>query len=108
MAKRSGVGKIVAGLPGVHQAVVEAGRDIRDLARLYAAGHGDLPACVKLEYPNRYDVDVVLVHEAALSIEFGHDDAVYKSGWVPGLHILRDAAAVGERHVAGPPRHAIE
>ncbi|MDR0285768.1 MAG: DUF5403 family protein [Propionibacteriaceae bacterium] len=87
------IGRLVAGLPGVRAAVRDAAQDIRDDARMLATGHGTLPECISLEYPNEYDVDVVMAHEAALSIEYGHDDAVYDTGWVAGLHIMRDAAA---------------
>lgn len=86
------INKYIAGLPGVRAAVRDAAHEIQDDARALAVGHGTLPECIKLDYPNEYDVDVVLDHEAALSIEFGHDDAVFHSGWIPGLHIMRDAA----------------
>lgn len=84
--------RYIASLPGVRDTVRDNARDIRDTARVLALGHGTLPDCINLDYPNEYDIDVVMEHEAALSIEFGHDDAVFDSGWVPGLHIMRDAA----------------
>jgi len=87
------VGRIVAGLPGVHAAVVKAATVILENARINALGHGNLAAHLNLEYPNRYDVNVTLRHVAALSIEEGHWDEVFHSGYVPGLHVLRDAVA---------------
>jgi hypothetical protein len=92
MPRRTDIGKLIASLPGVHQEVVQAGREIRRAAQSLAKGHGTLPATIHLEYPNKYDVDVVMEHKAALSIEEGHEDKVFDSGWVPGLHIMRDAA----------------
>jgi len=84
--------KLVAGLPGVRHAVEDAAKEIQRDAKLLAHGHGSLPEHIHLRYPNRYDTEVTLTHTAALSIEHGHDDAVFGSGWVPGLHIMRDAA----------------
>jgi len=83
----------LATLPGVRQAVRGKAKQIEATAKALAAGHGGLAARIGLEYPNPIDVDVVLSHEAALSVEVGHDDAVFDSGWVEGLHVMRDAAA---------------
>lgn len=82
----------VAGLPGVQQAVFTQAGAILQTAKTLAVGHGGLAGDISLERPNDYDVDVVLEHRNALSIEAGHFDAVFGSGWVEGLHILRDAA----------------
>lgn len=86
-----GMNETVAGLPGVHRAVRQRAEAIASTARSLAAGHGGLGADISVE-DHGYDVDVVLSHEAALSIEYGHMDRVFGSGWVPGLSIMRDAA----------------
>lgn len=89
---RSSVNKMIAGLPGVQAAVLAAAHEVRDVAKELAVGHGNLPAHISLDRPNEYDVDVVLDHHNALSIEVGHMDMVFHSGFVPGLHVMRDAA----------------
>ena len=89
---RSSINRQIAELPGVQQAVLDAAHEIRDTARSLAVGHGSLPRCITLERPNDVDVDVVMDHHNALSIEVGHWDKVFFSGFVPGLHIMRDAA----------------
>lgn len=82
----------LAGLPGVQRSVDEAAGSIARVAKALAAGHGSLAGDITVERVGPYDVDVVLEHEAALAIELGHEDKVFHSGWVPGLHIMRDAA----------------
>jgi len=82
----------VAKMPAVQAAVRAVAEQIETTAKALAAGHGGLSADIRVIAPNAYDYDVVLDHEAAMSIEFGHQDAVFGSGWVPGLHIMRDAA----------------
>ena len=84
--------KQLAGLPGVQRAVDDAAGSIARTAKALAAGHGGLAADISVERVGPYDVDVVLDHEAAAAIEYGHEDKVFGSGWVPGLHIMRDAA----------------
>ncbi len=93
MARRS-FSKVLATLPGVQAAVHQTARRVRDNAKALAVGHGSLPEVISLERPNEYDVDVVLDHHNALSIETGHMDKVFNSGFVPGLHIMRDAALI--------------
>jgi hypothetical protein len=80
-------------LPGVREAVKTKAKQIQATARSLAGGHGGLAADIGLEYPNAHDIDVVMSHDHALSIEVGHWDKARGSGWVPGLHIMRDAAA---------------
>ncbi|MFT4225309.1 DUF5403 family protein [Micropruina sp.] len=82
----------LAGLPGVQREVDQAARKVARTAKALAAGHGSLAGDIKVERVGPLDVDVVLEHEAALAIEVGHVDKVFKSGWVPGLHIMRNAA----------------
>lgn len=89
---RSWVNSYVAGLPGVQQAVLDGAHEVRSRARALAVGHGSLPGVIVLERPNEFDYDVVMDHHNALSIEVGHWDMVFFSGFVPGLHIMRDAA----------------
>lgn len=91
MARRS-VNSEVASLPGVQAAVMAAAREIKTAARTLAVGHGGLAGDILLDRPNEFDVDVVMDHHNALSIEVGHWDKVFWSGFVPGLHIMRDAA----------------
>ena len=87
------INKLVALLPEVRAAVEAKAEKIATIARGLAVSHGSLPECITLEHPNRFDTNVVMTHVAALSIEEGHDDEVFNSGWVPGLHIMRNAAA---------------
>ncbi|MDR2897034.1 MAG: DUF5403 family protein [Propionibacteriaceae bacterium] len=93
MPSNSAINKLIAGLPGVRRSVIGKAEEIAATARGLARGHGSLPGCISVEYPNPFDADAVMTHKAALSIETGHDDEVFHSGWVPGLHIMRDAAA---------------
>lgn len=95
MARR-GINSQVARLPGVQASVLAEGQAIKKTAKALAAGHGSLSANIKLERVRDVDVAVVLEHEAALSIETGHMDEVFGSGWVPGLHIMRDAALLAK------------
>ena len=90
MARR--VNSQVAALPGVQQAVMNAAQSIQSTAKALAVGHGGLAGDISLDRPNEYDVDVVLDHQNALSIEYGHMDEVFGSGWVEGLHVMRDAS----------------
>lgn len=82
----------LAGLPGVQREVDKAAHRVAGTAKALAAGHGGLAGDIKVERVGPFDVDVVLEHEGALAIEVGHVDKVFDSGWVPGLHIMRDAA----------------
>jgi hypothetical protein len=93
------INRMIASLPGVREAVKDAARRIQEDARALAAGHGGLARNIRLEYPNKFDTDVVLTHENALSIEVGHEDKVFNSGWVPGLHIMRGAAAINKKTI---------
>lgn len=88
--------RYVATLPGVQAAVHQKAREIRDTARSLAVGHGGLADDISLERPNEFDVDVVMDHHNALSIEVGHEDNVFHSGFVPGLHIMCDAALINK------------
>ena len=91
MARQSTNSRIAL-LPGVQQAVLDAAHEIRGKAKALAVGHGGLAGDISLDRPNEFDVDVVMNHHNALSIETGHWDMVFFSGFVPGLHIMRDAA----------------
>lgn len=91
MARKS-TNSYIAGLPGVQQAVFDAAHEVQAKAKMLSAGHGGLAGDISLDRPNEFDVDVVLNHHNALSIEVGHWDMVYFSGFVPGLHVMRDGA----------------
>ncbi len=82
----------LAGLPSVQREVHQGANKVARTAKALAAGHGGLAGDIKVERVGLFDVDVVLQHEGALAIEVGHVDKVFDSGWVPGLHIMRDAA----------------
>lgn len=86
------LGERLAALPGVQREVDIAAHRIAGTAKALAAGHGGLAGDISVERVGIYDVDVVLEHEAALAIEVGHIDQVRGSGYVPGLHIMRNAA----------------
>jgi hypothetical protein len=89
----SKINRQIAALPGVRDAVKAAARSIERNAKVLAQGHGGLAGDIALAYPNRYDVDVEIRHTAALAIEVGHftPDG---TEWVPGIHVLTDAAAM--------------
>ncbi len=93
MASRAGR---LAALPGVQGQVDDVAGRIYRAARSLAAGHGGLPGDIHIRRIGSYDVDVVMEHEAALAIEVGHIDKVFGSGWVPGLHIMRDASRLAK------------
>lgn len=85
----------LATLPGVQGSVDERAERLARTARGLAATHGGLAADITVERVGPTDVDVVMEHEAAAAIEYGHVDKVFGSGWVQGLHIMRNAAALG-------------
>jgi hypothetical protein len=90
------VDRTVASLPGVQQAVHDRARAVQLTAKALAVGHGGLAGDIHIRRANKYDYDVVLEHKAALSIEVGHWDEVFHSGWVEGLHILSRAALLNK------------
>lgn len=87
--------KEVAMLKGVRDAVYEEAGEIYWRAVAILAKHRDTGASkIEIDVPDTYahwGVNIWLVDEAALSIEFGH----YTKGagkYVGGLHVLRKAA----------------
>lgn len=91
MASRAGR---LAQLGGVQRAVDAKAESIALTAKALASTHGGLAEDIKVERITPTDVDVVMEHVAAAAIEHGHVDAVFGSGWVQGLHIMRNAAAL--------------
>ncbi|MDR1265932.1 MAG: DUF5403 family protein [Propionibacteriaceae bacterium] len=78
----------------VQQGLRAKAEAVAQTMRALAAGHGGLPAKVAVEHTRgKVDWFATIRHEHMLSIEVGHLDEVFDSGWVPGLHIARDAAA---------------
>lgn len=87
------INKRVAGMRGVHAAVMDLAHDIGGEAEVLLSEHfhsGD--ARIEVNRAGRYDAVVELVDEAALSIEFGRGPNENGQGAMEGLHILGKAA----------------
>lgn len=89
----------IATIPEVRDAVREEAGEIYWKAVAILARHRDTGAAhIEIDTPNSYPhwgINIWLVDEAALSIEFGH--FTKKHGfprYVGGLHVLRKAAGV--------------
>lgn len=92
--------RAVAAMTGVGQALDKAAAEVAARAKVNAAGHGSLAADIKTTR-GKIDRAVVLDRSDAANIELGHafnefrpDDAplIGPLRWVPGLHVMRDAA----------------
>lgn len=84
-------------MPGVRIALKAKAEEIAATARKLATGHGSLASSITIDYPNKWDIEVILEHPHVVSIEYGHyskNKAGQILGYVQGLHIMRDTAHI--------------
>lgn len=92
--------RAVAAMGGVGKALDGFAEQVAAKAKANAAGHGTLASDIKTA-AGKIDRAVILDRDDGANIEFGHafnefrprgSEIIGPLRWVPGLHVMRDAA----------------